>query len=154
MCLKSLLATPFTSHIVISSFDIIKMIMAALILCDSTLTSFSCKSPCAVPELDLWEFMCRKLWFLFDVSLWICALAVSMSMNVWMSHCVCVCRGVIGGWRGGKATSRSKVVHQPGCQVERVAQSFAALLFWRDTAGGWGGSWQRRVEEEEEGDQD
>ena len=102
-----------------------------------------CGSLCA--ENCGFYLMCHFEYVLWQwVWVWMCE---------WVIVCVCV-GGVIGGWRGGKATSRSKVVHQPGCQVERVAQSFAALLFWRDAAGGWGGSWQRRVEEEEEGDQD
>lgn len=66
-------------------------IIAALILCVFDLpTDADCVLPsCVAPDLDLWESMCRKLWFLCDVSLWICALAVHMSMNVWMNHCVC-----------------------------------------------------------------
>lgn len=153
MCLKSLLATPFTSYIFNSSFDIVKMIMAALILWFYThffhvnppvrFLNWICGSLCA--ENCGFYLMCHFEYVLWQwVWVWMCE---------WVIVCVCV-GGVIGGWRGGKATSRSKVVHQPGCQVERVAQSFAALLFWRDAAGGWGGSWQRRMEEEEEGDQD
>ena len=52
---------------------------------------------------------------------------------------VSVCEGnwrTKGGYGGGGATSRYKVVRQPACQVERVAHSSAALLFGRDSAGG------------------
>lgn len=109
-------------------------------------------------ESDLWEFMFGKLRFLGDVSLWICALVVRTSMNVWMSHCVCVLdnwrmrmRVAGGAWEDRGATSwnpKSKAVHQP----VRFSELFKAWqLFWRVTAGEWGGRWQWREEKEEEG---
>lgn len=98
-----------------------------------SLRLLSCVTICVALDSELWELMCRKLCFLCNVSLWICALVVNVSLNVWMSHCACVLVCVL------------QVVHQP----RQVVSKLGVLRFFGGTQrvgeeGGAGGGGERK----------